>query len=526
VNAGQRVALSVTVGNNSRKFAGEVTCSFEAVLKDELGGEQRRIALSSGPLPIPESPGVATFSYEIPLHADEYPARYRLSFENIKVDAGAQGSSPPLTAGSFGDLGSPQIRNIKLRLEVRRIESLQGPDGGSGDVSKGDPVYYGLFVRNLGNARQEGALEADLIGTHQIAFGETHPAIGVTWAITPSSPEDSLSFMINDARIDSTSGDWLLGDHVPAFAINTDDLGGKTLQFSSGRIKGHVAGATGGIRNTVAASADELPGSVNVTECSASDLRITLEQDGERRIFAGDSLGIRVRIGFAQPGSLPISGKLTILCTLMRDDFRVLGVQRVSSGPTAGSAEWSELERFVRIESRMLDDNGTGGTEEEWRIRLLRNLGPAAAISLPVSNLFTVAPAWEATGVRRCGLESGVELTSIFMADEIQLGEGRGQIVTFFARPNPATDEVAICYDLLEGVTSVRLAVSDLAGNVVFAARSPGLPLGTGLQVIRWNLKTDSVPNGTYLCKLEVKGADDRGRSLNETRRMKLAVLR
>ena len=529
VSAGQKLDLSLTVGNESRKPAEAVTCSFEAVLKDESGVEHSRDSLSSGPFPIPASPGTATFGYEIPLHADMYPPRYKLSFENIRVNAAAQGSNPPRNPGPFPEeLGSPEIKNVKLQLSVKRLESLQGAAGGSGDVSKGDPVYYGLFVQNLGNADQAGALKVVLIGTKGIAFGDRHPPSGVTWEIKPGAAEDTLTFSIGDAQIGSnSSGDWLIGGYVPAFTINTDALGGERLLFSDGKIEGHVAGAVGGVRNTVVADYSTLPVGVNVTDCSPSDLSITLEQDGEQTVFAGDSLGIRVLVDFAKPGSLPIYGKLTVLCTLQHEEFRVLGAQRVSTNPTAGAVEWSELERSVRIESRMLEDGGTGTSHEEWRIWLMRNLGPGTEASVPVLNLLDVVPTWDATGdTIRCGLDDDVPLRNVTQTDLVRLAAGHGQVVTFFARPNPATDEVAICYDLLDGVTSVRLIVSDLAGNVILAAKDPDLPLGNGLRVLRWKLKADNVPNGTYLCKLEVKGADDRGRSLNETRRMKLAVLR
>ena len=539
LEAGKNTRLEVTVRNISPVLAGNVSARVKATHGSVVDSTLN--ATASGPIEADE--GERTFLFDLFLDPQTYRNGLALVFDSLDLDAGVQGADPP-TDGVVA--WQAPVKNIDLHFEVKRLDAVLGdehPTPGQ-PVDAGVRVPFGVFVENRGALSHSGLLRLRMELPGLSAIDTSGAGVHPQGVWQTGSVSGGIALILEDSPTLDPGEQLTYSDHVPAFSVLADGSLG-TIQIVNRTIRGTVTVGSNTYPWEAAMPSGEDPLPVPVNTCGTESLVFELNRAGSSSpFFQGDSIEVTLETRFeASVNAIP--GTLTLEMTLPDDNgdnvpdvpLRIVGVEPVAllaGSPQSGIVDWTE--QGVTLVSELLRNRPASGSwEERWRIRLqVERVGPEDRL-LAGADIFDFAVTnWvvdAGTEDIPCGLDpaGSIDWEPLTSPMSLNLQGSEGELVTFFARPNPAGrgKPMGICYDLRKGTTSVRLIVTDLAGNVVMTAAGPGeMSIDPGLNCLVWDVESDGVPNGVYLARLEVDGVSDNSQSLRATRRAKLAVLR
>ena len=542
--AGGSAECRMTLGNTSPIIARGVTVGLTVT------------GLPSGPGTLTQSinrlePGASTpLTFKVPVPV-ALPDRSVIGFQNLVVSTENQGSDPPVDQRERLEPGrvSTTVKNLDLYYRVKRLtaDGRVDPDS-TRPIPVGAAVSFRVDLVNQGLAPQEGVLTLAMrvpAGTRlDPATGANHPPTG--W----SQADDESVVKLNY----TTPTDWSNQGQVlkidglePRFRLVTDGIQldaaeGDTFFVRDRKATGHFR-SNGVQEKSFEMPKGDDPAQFLVENCKVNSLsfRLAPAAGGNQIVsYRGRREDLELTIGFGDV-SYRLQGDLNIRLTC-RDGYRFVwaGIKDTLGSPADTNLAWDETS--VVGTSRALR---WAVKHDVWQLGITPVATNPGEVADTLTQVVSLSADWELDDLDTpvyCGMSNGLNtdtgvtrLPRATSSATIKVEGQDGQLGRFFARPNPGpggsslAGRIGICYMLEKGVTSLRLTVADLAGNVLLAARSGesgGLPLDAGLQCWHWDVIRDAVPNGTYLCKLEVKGTDSRSGSLNEVRRMKLAVLR
>ena len=480
----------------------------------------------------------------LPLSVSRFRNGDTIKFRNVRIDAAGRGRDAPLE-GQEGITNLPPggIQGLKLVCDIRRLSRFNGAAldevAARLGVNQGAVVPFGLLLRNEGAVKHSGSLEIRLpLPLNLLVAGDsTHPRDD--WFVETQGTQTWVRFTreITPATWPQGSAQEIYlvpagtGAVAPGIGLDTRGFSGDLrLALGEGTIVGqYTISGTRTVEPEFRFTTGSEPWTFSVNDCDATSLRTTLHVVGTQAAFQrGDQIPLRMEMLFEGDPGLVLRGDLVLTATLKDDRFEFVGA--ALGEPVR---EWASVTPATEktVVMRSTDIRGGSDNKVSWELTIqTTKLEQPGTVEVDLTSAIELNWSWT--------VRPGSSNDCGFNADQggvgwdngelwIEATHRGGEMVKLLGRPNPASQETRICYDLEIGTTRVELFVTDLAGNLILhtvSSASRALRTSAGFNEFVWDVR--EVPNGVYLARLEVDGTGTNGRSLRETRRVKLAVLK
>ena len=480
----------------------------------------------------------------LPLSVERFGDGDGLKFRTVRVDAKAQGRDAPTDGtGGITELEAGTVKGLRVVCDIRRLDRVNGAvldeSAARLGVNKGAIVPFGLLLRNTGGVKQNGDLKIRLpLPEGLVMAGDsTFPRDDwrsetpeeETWLTLTrvATPTDWAQESAEELYLVSSGG----AAFVPGIGLDTGAFSGVlSLRLADATIRGqYPVTGTRTVEPEFGFTTSNEPYPFNVSDCDATSLRTTLHLVGTQTAFQrGDQIPLRMEMLFGGDPELLLRGDLVLTATIKDDRFEFV---RAALGEPV--REWASVTPATEKTVVMRSTDIRGGSDNKviWDLTIqATKLDQPGTVEVDLTSAIELAWSWTVRpgSSNDCGFDAdqgGVGWDNVELW--IEATHRGGEIVKLLGRPNPASQEMRICYDLEIGTTRVELFVTDLAGNLILhtvSSASRALGTSAGFNEFVWDVR--DVSNGVYLARLEVAGTGTNGRSLRETRRAKLAVLK